>query len=392
MKLIVLVCCVCLAAGAAYGGQEASITVGEKSSLRSVVLGEERPYWVYVPSSYHETKYAPRSYPVLYLLDGNSNFYSAIGTVDVMSSGLSGSIQIPELIVVAVPNTDRTRDFTPTHTVRRPEGDDPSLANSGGGDAFLRFLGDELMPRIDRTYRTKPYRIIVGHSFGGLLAMHAFQSAPDMFQGYVAIDPSVFWDDQVVVRRLAEGSRNGNGRPRTVYLSLSTSYTGGYVGDAAMQLAHELEEDADTGVRSTLQYFPAENHQSVAHIALYHGLRFIFEGYALGVGQMFEQSSTLRAHFDDVSEQVGVALVPPEAFVDRIGHAFLDATQVDKAIDVFLFNAASGRFSANAHISLAKAYAAKGEVERAIGNYEASLVIDPDNQDVREALSDLRDR
>ena len=99
--------------------------------------------------------------------------------------------------MVAVPNTDRTRDFTPTHSLRRREGDDddPCLKNSGGGDAFLRFLKEELIPEIDRTYRTKPYRIIVGHSFGALLALHALQSEPDVFQGYIAIDPSVFWDD-----------------------------------------------------------------------------------------------------------------------------------------------------------------------------------------------------
>ena len=127
--------------------------------MRSSTLGEERPYWVSLPASYQETQYAPRRYPVLYLLDGNTNFYSASGTVQFMSSGASGSIQIPELIIIAVLNIDRTRDLTPTHTLQRPEGDDPSLKNSGGGDAFLKFLNEELIPHIDRTYRTSPYRL-----------------------------------------------------------------------------------------------------------------------------------------------------------------------------------------------------------------------------------------
>ena len=240
-----------------------SITIGERFVMSSTVLGEGRSYWVSVPASYQETKYAPRRYPVLYLLDGDTNFYSATGTVRFMSTGLSGNIQIPELIIVAVLNTDRTRDFTPTHTLQRPEGDDPTLKNSGGGDAFLKFLNDELIPHIDRTYRTSPYRIIVGHSFGGLLALHALQNAPHMFHGYIAIDPSLFWDEQLLVRRARERPINRDARPRHVYVCLSRSYAGGYTGDAAEAFTKHLKTRAGAGLRSALQYFDAETHQSV---------------------------------------------------------------------------------------------------------------------------------
>jgi uncharacterized protein len=336
-----------------------SITIGERLSMRSAVLGEDRPYWVHLPESYRDGKYAPRQYPVLYLLDGGPSFHFATGTVHFMSAGQSGSIQIPELIVVALPNTDRTRDLTPTHSLRRREGDDddPSLKNSGGGDAFLRFLKEELIPEIDRTYRTQPYRIIVGHSFGGLLALHALQSAPDMFQGYVAIDPSVFWDDQVLVRRATAASNNGTGRPRAVHLSLSDSYSGGYLGDAVTKFAAHLKTAA--GVRSTLQYFEGENHQSVPFIALYHGLQFLFEGYKLTPGQMFEQASNLAAQFEQVSTRMGVVLAPPERFVDQVAHAFLGAGQIDKAIGLFTFNVSTNPTSLNAYNSLSHAYAAK---------------------------------
>jgi hypothetical protein len=374
--------------------QEASrsITIGEKLTMRSVVLGEERSYWVSVPESYRDTKFALQQYPVLYLLDGDANFYSATGTVQFMSSGFSGSLQMPEVIVVAILNTDRTRDLTPTHTLRRPEGDDPSFKNSGGGDAFLKFLKSELVPQIDRTYRTKPYRIIVGHSFGGLLALHAFQSAPDLFQGYIAIDPSVFWDDQVLVRRSAGPVNNGDGRPRAVYLSLSSSYTGGYLGAAATAFVKQLEARAGAGVRSMLQYFPAEIHQSVAHIALYHGLLFLFDGYKITPGQMFQESSRIGAHFEKVSKQVGVDLVPPERFIDRVAQAFFEAKQTDKALDLFKFNASSHPTSPRAYSSLAQAYEAKGDSQLAIRNYEASLRLNPGDQNVRQRLTQLRAR
>jgi predicted alpha/beta superfamily hydrolase len=391
MKPFVIGLCGSLLAVAASAQDTArSITIGERLSMHSAVLGEERPYWVHVPASYLETKYAPRQYPVLYLLDGDANFYGATGAIHFMSSGTSGNIQIPELIVVAVLNTDRTRDLTPTHTIRRPEGDDPSLKASGGGDAFLKFLNDELIPHIDRTYRTKPYRIIVGHSFGGLLALHAFRSAPDIFQAYVAIDPSLFWDNQAVVRRFTEGVRKENARKRAVYISLSSSYSEGYRGEAVTTFAKRLE--ASAGVRSTLQYFAAENHQSVPFIALYHGLLFVFEGYQLAPGEIFEQSSTLATHFEMISKQIGVDLLPPERFIDQVAQAFLDAKRIDKAIDLFKFNASSNPTSFNAYSDLAQAYAANGDLQLAIQNYEASLRLNPDNQIAKERLRALTGR
>jgi predicted alpha/beta superfamily hydrolase len=334
-----------------------AISTGERLSMRSAVLGEERPYWVHLPDSYGDTRYAPRRYPVMYLLDGDSSFHFVTGTVHFMSEGLTGSIQVPELIVVAIPNTDRTRDLTPTHTIQRPEGDDLSLKNSGGGDAFLRFLKEELIPEIDRAYRTSPYRMIVGHSFGALFALHALLREPDLFHGYIAIDPSVFWDDEVLVRRAATGLQNGSTRPRTVHLSLSRSYEGGYTGDAAKKLAGHLKSAA--GVRSTLQYFEQENHQSVPLLALYHGLLYVFEGYKLSPGQMFEQASNLGAHFEGVSARIGVPVVPPERFVDQVAHAFLNAGEIDKAIGLFTFNAERNPTSLNAYNSLGQAYTAK---------------------------------
>jgi predicted alpha/beta superfamily hydrolase len=332
---------------------------------------------------------------VLYLLDGNANFYSAAGTVQFMSAGLSGNIQIPELIIVGVLNTDRTRDLTPTHTLQRPEGDDPSLKNSGGGDVFLKFLNDELIPHVDRTYRTSRYRIIVGHSFGGLLALHALESAPNMFQGYLAIDPSVFWDNQVLVRRARAHPINGDGRPRTVYLCLSRSYAGGYAGEAVTQFSKLLEQRVRAGLRSTLQHFDAEVHQSVPHIGLYYGLLFLFDGYRLTPGQLFEQASSLGAHFQQIAGRLSVDvadILPPERAIDVVAHAFLTAKQVDKAIELFKFNVSTHPASFNAYDSLAQAYSTKGEIQLAIENYETSLRHNPENQEVQRRLSDLRKR
>jgi predicted alpha/beta superfamily hydrolase len=377
-----------IAASAFAQNTPGPLVVGERRSIRSVTLNEERPYWVYLPASYNNTKYAPERYPVLYLLDGETYFYPAAGVVQFLSSGLSGTIQIPELIIVAIPNTNRTRDLTPTHTLQRPEGDDPTLQDSGGGDAFLTFLRDELVPEIERTFRTKPYRIIVGHSFGGLFSLHALLSAPSLFQGYVAIDPSVFWDDDVLVRRITERSAKDGDVRRAVYLALSGSYMRGYLKDSATQFAKRLK--AQPGLRSTLQYFPDEGHQSVALLALYHGLVYLFDGFKVTPGDMFDAPSGLGARFQTLSARVGVELLPPEEFVDHVAHAFRNAKQVDKAIELFTFNVLKHATSFNAYQSLAQAYAQKGETQLAIENYEQSLRLNAANDDVRNALAALR--
>ena len=114
IKSILSCLCFCLLASCAQ--EDSSIRIGERLSINSEILSEDRPYWVYLPESYGDETNAPRRYPVLYLLDGDGHFQSATGVVQFMSSGINGNVQIPELIVVAIPNTNRTRDLTPSHT------------------------------------------------------------------------------------------------------------------------------------------------------------------------------------------------------------------------------------------------------------------------------------
>lgn len=215
--------------------QETTVNIGEKRSLESRLLGEERAYWVHVPASYAS---GSKRYPVLYLLDGSEHFHSATGVVQFMSAGINGNTQIPEMIVVAIPNTDRTRDLTPTHTNVGFDGKEAAfLANSGGGDAFLKFIKDELFPTIDSAYRTEPFRILVGHSFGGLLAVHAFLNTPDMFQAYIAMDPSMWWDDEKLVNEASSRLEKSSSRPRSLYLSLANNPSPGQGQPKKMELA-----------------------------------------------------------------------------------------------------------------------------------------------------------
>jgi predicted alpha/beta superfamily hydrolase len=373
------------------------IKIGEAFSLRSKVLNEERVYWVSLPQSYNDGSPARLRYPVLYLLDGDAHFNAASGVVQFMSGGVNRNLQIPEMIVVAVLNTDRTRDMTPTHSLTSYEGKEAAyLGASGGGDAFLKFLKDELFPRVDSTYRTLPYRILVGHSLGGLLTLYALAASPEMFNAYLAIDPSLWWDNQVVFRR-AEGRLKGATRPRaSVYISMANT-PGFESGDpnvaGATRRFARLLQSASPDIRCSLQYFEAENHGSVPLVSLYYGLLNIFDGYKLMPDADRQRPSDLSDHFKRQSERLGVTLLPPEATVNGMGYYLLyQAKNVDKAIEFFKLNVTNYPDSANAYDSLGEAYAVKGEKALAIENFERSLKLNPANESAAKKLQELRGR
>src|SRR5262249_31308498 len=139
---------------------QAQIHVGRTDTLYSKTLGETRRLLIYLPASYGDTYFYPRRYPVLYLLDGDGHFNSVSSIVQMLGEN-RGPMDFPELIIVAIPNTDRIRDLTPTHVTHdlNPESDSASLSRTGGGEKFLTFIGNELIPHIDSLYRTAPYKI-----------------------------------------------------------------------------------------------------------------------------------------------------------------------------------------------------------------------------------------
>ncbi len=220
----------------------------------------------------------------------------------------------PQLIVVAIPNTNRTRDLTPTHTTVGFDGKESEfLKSSGGGNKFLQFVREELFPKIESSYRTHPYRILVGHSFGGLLALHAFLDHPDMFQSFVAIDPSLWWDDKVLVKRAADRLARQSARHHSVFITLANNPRIGrgeprVMEEAGRRFAGLLRGLGPPGMRSALEYFDDEDHGSVPLRSLYHGLLFTFQGYKPDLPELLEDPASLSEHFRKISERLGLTV------------------------------------------------------------------------------------
>jgi predicted alpha/beta superfamily hydrolase len=172
------------------------IVIGKIDSVYSGILKEKRKLWIYTPDMTSGNQDPSQRYPVLYLLDGDAHFVSVVGLIQQLSQSNGNSI-LPEMIVVGITNTDRTRDLTPTHVKSDlPAMDSNFSKTSGGGKNFLAFIENELFPHIDSAYKTAPYKVLVGHSFGGLAAIDALTNHTKLFNAYLAIDPSMWYDQE----------------------------------------------------------------------------------------------------------------------------------------------------------------------------------------------------
>ena len=375
--------------------QEQDINIGKKYSMRSKVLNEERHYWVYLPNSYDEGNKKLR-YPVLYLLDGDAHFQSASGVVQFMSSGINGNCQIPEMIVVAIPNTNRTRDLTPTHSKIGIAGTEEAfLESSGGGDAFLEFMRDELFAEIDLRFHTLPARTFVGHSLGGLLVVHALLAQPDMFHAYIAIDPSLYWDNQLLTQTAEKKIRTIRALRKSLYISSANSPSILNNNPLKMRRAirkfvKTLDSARSSNFRFGFQYFDSEDHGSVPLLSLYHGLLLVFDGFRqAGI----ESLPAIKTRFQQLSKRLGGELVPSEGTVNNMGYTMLYGMKdVKKAIQFFEYNISNFPNSANVYDSLAEAYMVRGDKAQALKNYAKSLKLDPNNQNAARCIRELKNK
>ncbi|GAB3540224.1 alpha/beta hydrolase-fold protein [Pontibacter brevis] len=350
--------------------------------MYSTILGENRQVWVHIPAQPKGYEiFAPKRYPVLYLLDGDWHFQSVTGMLHFLSSENSVGI-IPEMIVVAVMNTNRTRDFTPTNSTKDWNGKEQRyLRHSGGGKNFTAFLEQELIPYIDSKYPTEQYRMLVGHSFGGLMVVNTLVEKPALFKSYVAIDPSLWWDDKVVLNNAAKAIQED--RINDIKLFLAVADTVLASDDAAhvranMALAKMLEKQHSASL--TWKYYKGENHYTVPLMAENDALRTLLKYEPLPIPEAGVESPAFHAdfvkkHYTHISDQVGYKMLPPEDLVFRFALACMYRKLPEKAYGFLKLNMVNYPNSYNVFDSMGEYYERQGDKVRAIESYEKALMI-----------------
>jgi predicted alpha/beta superfamily hydrolase len=151
---------------------------------------------------------------------------------------------MPPLIVVAIANTDRNRDLTPSHAgVPHSDGTVAPVPTSGGADKFLDFIQTELVPEIEKRYAIHPYRIFTGHSLGGLFAIHALINRPELFNACIATSPSLWWDNFRTVHQADAFFAKQKEFKKALFFALGNE--GGDMTEGFDQLQKTLREPAD---------------------------------------------------------------------------------------------------------------------------------------------------
>lgn len=385
------------------------IVIGKVDSVYSTILKEQRKVWVYTPNMKAGTQNAGQRYPVVYLLDGDGHFESVVGMIQQLSQ-VNGNTVVPEMIVVGIPNTNRTRDLTPTHIASDPPMMDSNFSKStGGGENFTAFMEKELMPHIDSLYPTQPFKMLIGHSFGGLTVMNILTNHTKLFNAYIAIDPSMWYDKErflkTAVKKLSAQKYHGT----SLYVGIANTLPDGMTlekikKDTAPDTRHirsifaldkQIKANPQNGLKYASKYYADDDHGSVPLTSEYDGLRFMFNWYRFNFTRAdFSDAGTavvqrMQQHYQTVSKEFGYKVSPPELKVNDLGYNALSLKQYAKAAALFEMNIANYPNSGNVYDSYADLLTAKKDTVNAIANYQKALAI-TNSPDTKQKLEQLQ--
>jgi len=391
----------------AFAQQDNKITIGVIDSVQSKILNENRKVWVYVP--YSKNDGVQQRYPVIYLLDGNSFFSTVVALVQQFSE-TDWNWVLPKMIVVGIPSTNRRRDLTPYHVEADPpffdkEGGKPT----GGGRNFVYFMQNELMPHIDSLYPTQPYKILIGHSFGGLTAVNILTNYTKLFNAYIAIDPSMWWDNlhflEATKKLLTQGDFSG----RSLYIGIAntlredmdtskirkdTAYAWSRHIRANLDLNDFLKSQTPKGLRYNSRYYENDDHMSVPFITEYDGLRFIFKNYQVRFSgkesddSTFNYAGTIKHHYAEISKMLGYDMMPPEDMINDYGHSFIGEKQFTKAWQLLQMNIENYPEGYKVYDACGDYFIAVGDKVKAAAYLKKALSL-KENPESRKKLNEL---
>lgn len=351
---------------------------GFRMAVPSHHLGETRDVLIRLPDGYSDEE-GPEAirYPVLYVLDGSDYFAPFAGLVEYLTM----FDMVPEMIVVAIPQGDRMEELT-FSPANEEYGDWPT---SGGADAFHRFLEQELVPLIDETFRTHPYRMLAGHSLGGLFAMEAMGRSPELFQATLALSPSIAWNQYEWLKASGTLFDDKPSWRQTLFVSMEPR--GAEPDRRLAEFQALVDAEAPEGFEYHLLRYPQENHTSVGVTGFYDALRGVFDGWTME-GEWWQVGpEAVQAHFEALSDRYGFLVSIPETdLVDQAHHGLVAHEAPDEAILLLEFCLRLYPQSADARVGVGEALEWKGEPSAAREWYLQALEVNPTHAGARRRL------
>lgn len=330
-------------------------------TLTSKIMSEERKVIVRLPDSY--AKSPNKRYPVIYRLDGPGNLAMLSGVIERLESSNSA----PEVIIVAIENTDRTRDLTPTVN-QDPRG---PVGKGGGADKFLDFIEQELIPKVNDTYRTHDFKVIAGASIGGLLSIYSLQSRPHLFQAHIAYSPAVWWG----ARDTAKSTKKfmTNVKALNSYLYMNIGEEGGEMRAVYDDLVDFIKTNKPSGLLLKLDTFNDVPHGLTQVAGVFNAYKNLFLPLTMPLSAYTGETQSIVDYYQLVSKQRGEDILPEEWAIRSLGYHYVNERNMTEALKLFKFNIGLHASVADSYNGLAYALEQDKQYQAALTQVKLAL-------------------
>jgi predicted alpha/beta superfamily hydrolase len=367
---------------------------GEVVTMHSSILKEDRKILIYTPK---DSVNPEKRYPVIYVLDADNHFAQMVEYSKYLSR--QDVYVVPPLIVVGITNTDRVRDLTPSKSNFDYSGKPDTTANapyknSGGNERFFQFIQKELLPYVNSNYKTQPYRIFAGHSFGGLTAINCLINYPDMFNAYIAVSPSFWWDQRFLLKDADKKLKVGSTLSKTLFFSDGNegSSPGSPFHTDVLKFDSLLKKRNVKGLNFEYISYPIESHMTVPIKSYYDGLRFVYHEWVLPpISDEKMNPEIIMKHYKGLSQRFGYLILPDEAYFNSLAQWLVkNPKTLINGIKILEMNTVNYPSSSRAFAALGAAYAMKGEKQNAIASYKKASELNPKSNEIKLRLQELQ--
>ncbi|SEH64413.1 hypothetical protein SAMN05660691_00589 [Rheinheimera pacifica] len=328
-----------------FGGHCSTWAAGNYTEIQqlgidSTVLGEQRNLVVYLPAGYQNNK---DHFPVLYITDGDIQGPHTAGTLDYLAK----FDQTPKMIVVGIVNPPQTRvrDLTVTSA------DKQNTQQLDNADRFLAFIEQEVIPLVKQRYRTLDYQALSGTSHGGQFAINALVKRPGLFNGVIAISPSLYWDKHQMLE-LAELAMKRQQLQGRLYVSIANEES--TMTEPFQKFVELTQRHSSEKLTVANQTFSNETHNTTVLQGQYYGLKHLFSGWA--IPESPQTLADLQTIFENRSELLNTQMVIPEDTAAGYGQWLQYLNRQDDALALLKWNRKTYPQSLNAHVALIRAY------------------------------------
>lgn len=338
------------------------LTWGTQHTLSSKILKQDRDIIIALPKDYDKTK---ANYPVLVMTDGLQNIWHTVGSVGM----LARSGDIPPVIIVGIPSINRSLDFTPTKSITNPK------SESGRGKKFIQFIEKEVLPFVETNYRTHPYRVLAGHSLGGLFAGYTLMNHPGLFDAHIIMSPAFWWNKEEVIEQAKTFFKKNATLNKTVFFGIGTE--DGYgMRQELKRFVEAIKANTPKGFRFQHREMKNEGHMSAPLLVTYHGLRFIFSD------MMFSKELTdnfsakdFEAHIKRVATKYGSAAKQTGEAYFNLAYSLAKKNNLEGAAKVFI--KAVEVYPRNVWLVdyLGKVYIKAKKIDKAIETYKKGIPV-----------------